>query len=272
MWQAVEDGRTALLKEDLSGPPGGQLQEQAAEFLRLRSTVDSKMQMLREAAGGGRSAELAHTVAEVLKELKEMDSTRQMVQMQLRLELTGTTAGAGRHDWEQRLEEWKKDVAALRKELDSLKEASNRQSLGLSGANDASRSVEAQGLMRSTETLDRSSARLEEAKRLAFETESIGEGVLSDLSAQRETILHVRDNMRTVSAELSSARRVIDRMIMVAQRNNLITIVVATVVGLALTFWLLSVFGFSAQWTLLLAVVLMISGWAFQKWRASREG
>lgn len=52
-----------------------------------------------------------------------------------------------------------------------------------------------QQLLSGTERLDRSSQRLRDSQRLAYETEAIGASTLTDLQGQRERIQHTRDGL-----------------------------------------------------------------------------
>ena len=52
-----------------------------------------------------------------------------------------------------------------------------------------------QQLLSGTERLERSSGRLRDSQRVAHETEAIGANTLADLSRQRETIEHTRENL-----------------------------------------------------------------------------
>lgn len=261
MWAAEDDGRSGLLKADYCEAPAcsGPLQEYSAEFARLRTVAQTKLQALRETTHG-RDGAWAEDARAAERALEVMESNRRQVQVQLRLELTGTDANA-RKEWDQRLQEWSREVAALRGQLEEAREAHSRQALGLhsgSGVEARAFTAEHRSAMKSTEMLERSSQKLEEAKRAALESEEVGSGVLSDLSGQRETILHMRDNMRTVDTELSSARQAIGRLFATAQRNRLVTIVIATVLGIGLSFWGLCFLGLPLKWTLVLAFAVVV--------------
>eukprot|EP00421_Protoceratium_reticulatum_P068564 CAMPEP_0168422312 /NCGR_PEP_ID=MMETSP0228-20121227/33730_1 /TAXON_ID=133427 /ORGANISM="Protoceratium reticulatum, Strain CCCM 535 (=CCMP 1889)" /LENGTH=213 /DNA_ID=CAMNT_0008436243 /DNA_START=1 /DNA_END=642 /DNA_ORIENTATION=+ len=172
-----------------------------------------------------------------------METIRRQLQVQLRLELSGTVGGA-RKEWDQKLQEWSREVATMRAQLEELREARGREALQLGGGGGGGLTrlgPEHQGAMRSTELLESSSRKLEEARRLALESEHIGQGVLSDLAAQRETMIHARDNMRTIDSELSAARQSIGRMLATAQRNRLLTLVIAAVLGTGLAVWALCI-------------------------------
>merc|ERR1712217_192241 len=155
-----------------------------------------------------------------------------------------------------------REVASLRGQLDEAREAHSRQSLGLTSGSSAKASTaftsEQRSAMKSTETLEKSSQNLEEAKRLCLESEGIGDGVLSDLSGQRETILHMRENMITVDLELTSARQALGRMIAFAERNRLVTMIISAVLGFGLAFWALCFFGLPLKMTALLAVGALV--------------
>merc|ERR1712118_542377 len=82
-------------------------------------------------------------------------------------------------------------------------------------------------------------------------------GILSDLSSQRETILHMRSNMGIVSSELSSAGRKLNRLIRGAQRQKVITYAVAFLLMLGLVVWVLCYLGLSMKWTVLAAICIV---------------
>eukprot|EP00930_Biecheleria_cincta_P048164 TRINITY_DN33512_c0_g1_i1.p1 TRINITY_DN33512_c0_g1~~TRINITY_DN33512_c0_g1_i1.p1 ORF type:complete len:292 (+),score=68.69 TRINITY_DN33512_c0_g1_i1:52-876(+) len=249
MWQAEEDGRTALLTAGAgAGQAGGVLEEHAAEFVRLRGEARNRVQAVREGCGGREDVKAAE------KAIDELESNRRQVQVQLKLELSGV-AGTTRQEWDQRLSEWAKEVRAIREELDSVQ---SRRSLNLGSVGGAHASAERSSAMHSTEMMERSSAQLQEAKRLALESEQVSAGVLSDLAAQRDNILNVRGNMRTIGTELGQARRSLDRMLALAQRNRTMTIFIAVTFALGLSFWALCVLGLPLKTTLLLALATVL--------------
>mmetsp|Transcript_27477 Transcript_27477/g.64026 ORF Transcript_27477/g.64026 Transcript_27477/m.64026 type:complete len:264 (-) Transcript_27477:70-861(-) len=238
----MEDGRTALLQPEGFG---GVLSEYASEFMRLRGEALSNLQTLKESPNPGK-------IKAVEKAIDDMESNWRQIQVQLRLGLSG--AGSSR-EWEPRVKEWGIEVKNMRKELDVVQEELNRRSLSLGGGRAGA--MERTGAVQATEMMDRSCAKLQEAKRVALETEEVSQGVLSDLSAQRETILNVRGNVRTIDVELTQARRSLDRMIAVAQKNKMATLVIATIFALGLSFWALCALGLPLKTTLLLAIVVV---------------
>jgi len=267
MWKAEDDGRRSLLKDDFShsadsapSDHGSMLQDYSTDFARLRAVAEAKVRALRESAGGSKWAEDARAAE---RALEAMESTRRQVQVQLRLELSGS-AGGVKQEWDQRLQEWAREVASFRGELEAFREDHGRRTLRLDGRDvvgggldDASRAGR-KGAMRSTELLERSTQQLEEAARQALETEEVSQGVMSDLAAQRDVISSMRTNMRTIGSELSSARQSLGRMLSRAKQNQLVTSVVGSVLGVSLTFWLLCFLGLPLQYTVMLAVAFVL--------------
>eukprot|EP00420_Gonyaulax_spinifera_P004130 CAMPEP_0197928588 /NCGR_PEP_ID=MMETSP1439-20131203/102623_1 /TAXON_ID=66791 /ORGANISM="Gonyaulax spinifera, Strain CCMP409" /LENGTH=253 /DNA_ID=CAMNT_0043551199 /DNA_START=38 /DNA_END=795 /DNA_ORIENTATION=- len=252
MWQAEEDGRRALLKDEVgaAATASGALQAYAAEFSRLRTVAVTRLKALRE---GDRSP-ASDGVKAVERALEEMESNRRQVRVQLRLELSNA-AGSAKQEWDQRLQEWSREVAALRGQLEEFSEVHSRQALQLPGGRgDGAACPDRHRAMQGTEMLERSSAKLEEARRLALESEEVGQGVLSNLAVQRETIMHMRENMRTIDAELSAARQALNRLIAAAQRNRLIVLVISAVLAVGLAFWALCVLKLPLKTNLALAV------------------
>eukprot|EP00401_Gymnodinium_catenatum_P009625 CAMPEP_0117509908 /NCGR_PEP_ID=MMETSP0784-20121206/27718_1 /TAXON_ID=39447 /ORGANISM="" /LENGTH=286 /DNA_ID=CAMNT_0005305531 /DNA_START=31 /DNA_END=891 /DNA_ORIENTATION=+ len=252
MW-VEEDGRRALLKDQNGGAHGKEpLIEYATEFEGLRSRAASKLEALQNSGGAW-----AEEAAKAESLIQKMEACRRQVVVQLRLELSGVTQDA-RETWERRLEEWLRTISALRSTLESGREEQRRQQLHLP-VPALQFGYEHRATMQATDLLDRSTARLEEAKRQAFDTEAIGQGVLSDLASQRESIEHVRDNMSTVSAELNAARRSIDRLIRTAQQNRMIQMAAALLLSVGLAFWGLMTLDLPLKWNFLLALALVLA-------------
>lgn len=235
MWLSEADARASLLKGDSAGAGDGMLQEYSNEFLRLRQVAASRLAAMLEDPADSNSSQEAKAAE---KALEEMESNRRQAQVELKLKMA---AGPERKEWEARLQEWAREVARMRSQLDELREAQARRALGLSGgvgSLEMGLTPEHRSALQSTDTLDRASQKLEEARQQALDSEAISEGVMSDLSAQRETIMRARESMRTVGGELSSASRSIHRMIGRATRNQLITSAVTVLVAVGLTVWL----------------------------------
>lgn len=266
MWKHEEDGRRALLKDEASAPTPdqGMLADYSSDFQRLRSVAATKVQALRGAVGG---ASWAEDVRAAERALDAMEANRRQVQVQLRLELSGTSGGTTKQEWDQRLQEWAREVAGFRRELEVAREEHSRTSLRLDGRDagggggggiGSESRAHRQAACQSTELLEQGTRKLQDAVRIALETESVSEEVLSDLSSQRETITSVRSKMRTIGAELSQARQSLTRMLAHVQRNKLATVVISFVLGFGLMIWVCCLFGLPFKTTVLLALAFLL--------------
>eukprot|EP00927_Polykrikos_kofoidii_P062770 TRINITY_DN57573_c0_g1_i1.p1 TRINITY_DN57573_c0_g1~~TRINITY_DN57573_c0_g1_i1.p1 ORF type:complete len:298 (-),score=52.64 TRINITY_DN57573_c0_g1_i1:102-995(-) len=277
MWKenGDEDGRKALLKDGgFEAPVGGMLKECVDEFERLHARATVRMQDLQNSSSTNFNEE-----ARLLEGLlNEMESNRRQVQVQLRLELSGAS-GDAQQAWDRRLQEWSGVVMSFRKSFENLKANRARSSLQLSNGSDdtsallnaARNSADRQSAMSCTDRLEESSRKLEEARRLALETESIGEGVLTDLHAQRSTVQNMRDNMRIVGSELHSARRSLDNLFRKAQQNRVVVTLLLFLLGIMLAFWGFTVLGLPFKWNVVLAIALVLLGTACSVWRRRRQ-
>ncbi|CAK8999529.1 Vesicle transport v-SNARE 12 (AtVTI12) (Vesicle soluble NSF attachment protein receptor VTI1b) (AtVTI1b) (Vesicle transport v-SNARE protein VTI1b) [Durusdinium trenchii] len=233
--EAVAAGNDAALRVAPEDP------EYASEFVRLREVAISKIQAAKD------SPDSPEQVKSAVLAVVAMEQNWRQINVQLRLGLSGASG------LDDQVKSWGQEVKHMRRDLDAIVEERNRRSLNLGS------SIERGSALQATEMMDRSSQKLKEAKRVALETEEVGQGVLADLEAQRETILHVRDNVRTIDSELTQARRSLDRMIALAQRNRMATLIIASVFSLGLAFWLACFLGLSLQKTLLCAIALVLT-------------
>ncbi|KAJ1334270.1 hypothetical protein BSLG_008105 [Batrachochytrium salamandrivorans] len=67
-------------------------------------------------------------------------------------------------------------------------------------------------LLQGTERLQNSSRRLEDARRIALETEQIGINTLSDLSSQREQIIRTQGMLGTADSWVAKSQGVLKTM------------------------------------------------------------
>lgn len=278
---AKSDGRKALLKDAPEGPvgpdasAGGMLQDYSADFMRLRSVAVAKVQALKAAAGKAEGRTWAEDLRATERALESMDSNRRQVQVQVRLELSGAAAGT-RQEWDQRMQEWAREVASFRTEMESAREEHGRRTLHLNGRElnnvgpgggpgeagagqpgAASRS-QRRTAHESTGLLEQGTRVLQESVKTMLGSEAVSEEVMTDLAQQRETISGVRGKMRTIGTELTQARQSLTRMIRRAQQNRLVTMSVCYVLGSGILFWLCCFLGLSLQYTALVALVILL--------------
>lgn len=93
-------------------------------------------------------------------------------------------------------------------------------------------------LLDNSERLERTGNSLDDAYRVALETEEIGATVLTNLSQQRETIHRSRNRMRETNADLSRSARIMNTMIMRSIRDKFVLYIVAVIFVLAVTLTL----------------------------------
>ncbi|GAA5961817.1 hypothetical protein JCM3765_004082 [Sporobolomyces pararoseus] len=95
-----------------------------------------------------------------------------------------------------------------------------------------------QRLLNSTQTLNTSSNRLDNAHRLAAENEEIGQGVLNSLVGQRIQLQGANESLEEADVSVSRASRTITKMIRTAYRQRItigiFIVVLVTLIGLIL--------------------------------------
>lgn len=90
-----------------------------------------------------------------------------------------------------------------------------------------------QRLLENTESLERSSRKLDQGQELLAESESIGASVLNDLSHQKEVLFRSRNRLRETDDDLSTGSRVLSRMITRAQQSKVVLAIVVVAVLVA---------------------------------------
>jgi len=97
-----------------------------------------------------------------------------------------------------------------------------------------------QQVMRGTAVLEKTSDSIQRSTQVAHETEEIGQGIMGDLTVQREGLERARTMLSETDAELSRSRRILKRMSRGTIYNKvvllLIIIVQVCIVG-ALVYW-----------------------------------
>ncbi|GMS95840.1 hypothetical protein PENTCL1PPCAC_18015, partial [Pristionchus entomophagus] len=132
---------------------------------------------------------------------------------------------ADRSKYELRVKSYRGDTKQMKEALNSvvnrLKESADRDELL---ALDESMSMDQQEeqLIANTERLERTSRKLQDAYRIAIETEEIGTEVLGNLGAQRETINRSRNRMREADSDLGRSSKLLNEMIRRVVRNRLL--------------------------------------------------
>jgi len=90
--------------------------------------------------------------------------------------------------------------------------------------------------METDQMLASSSRQLEDGKRLLAETEEVGGAVLGDLASQRETIQRARSRLKDVEGGLGASNTILKGMMLRAQQNKIMLVLVCLVVLLVLVW------------------------------------
>ena len=114
----------------------------------------------------------------------------------MRLEKASIPSSA-RSKINQRFRNYESDIDAAKRRLKSSSDDRQNQFENRYSDNPTTddQLEQRQQLLSGTDRLDRSSQRLRESQRIAYETENIGRDTLADLQVQRETIQHTRMTM-----------------------------------------------------------------------------
>lgn len=95
-----------------------------------------------------------------------------------------------------------------------------------------------QRLLSNSERIERTSNSLDDAYRVAIETEEIGAHVLTNLHTQRETIQRNKQRMRETNADLGRSARIMNNMLMRSIRDKFVLYIVGVIFVVAVTLTL----------------------------------
>jgi len=121
---------------------------------------------------------------------------------------------AGRSSYVSKLRGYSSDIIRVQRDVDhaSLMEATFVQTNEFIDDFQLRDVEQRTRLLSSSNILDEGSKRLDNANRIALETEDIGANVLSELSSQKQTILRARDNLDLIEDNISRSRRILLKM------------------------------------------------------------
>jgi vesicle transport through interaction with t-SNAREs protein 1 len=157
-----------------------------AELKLVQADISQKLDQISELSGEPRKAAVSQA-QRALEEAKELlDSMRlekQNIPQSSKINVT------------KRLRNHESDVDTAARKLKSLQDdkAALFGKRYTDNPTQDDQLEQRQQLLGGTESLERSSGRLRESRRIALETEDIGRNTLADLGRQRETIVHARD-------------------------------------------------------------------------------
>ncbi|KAH8079770.1 t-SNARE [Filobasidium floriforme] len=221
------------------------------DFKSLLTSLKQKLDggAIRDLSGEQRKSSLKKVEAE-LDEAEEIIS-------QMEIELRSMPLSI-RTPYQTRLGSSKSDLNKVKKALKDLQRESQRSDLlGNSGGkrhpgqSDSPYSDEPgydrdqRGrLLAGTETLNDGSRRLENAHRIALETEDVGADILRNLRGQREQIEHTRDTLTQTDSGIDRASGTLKKMIWKMQQQRFLTAgIIAILVFLILLVLYSKIFG-----------------------------
>uniref|UniRef100_A0A0G4FQT4 t-SNARE coiled-coil homology domain-containing protein n=1 Tax=Chromera velia CCMP2878 TaxID=1169474 RepID=A0A0G4FQT4_9ALVE len=138
-----------------------------------------------------------------------------------------------------RVADHRRALEAVTREVRTRKTEAQRRALLDADGNASAAALEQRQRMKDVEGRIRDGTKqVEEAQRLALETEQIGTGIMTDLHGQRETIQRARANVRVMGSNLDDARRRINNMTSRMLQNKVILYVVSGVLLLVI-LWIL---------------------------------
>jgi vesicle transport through interaction with t-SNAREs protein 1 len=187
---------------------------------------------------------------------RELDEAEEIIS-QMEMELL-SLAPAVRVKLQPRVKQYKSDLEKMKRELVRIldgkanwfqkKAVELADRTALLGAENARMSTDADvatqdqrtRLLNGTERLQESSKRLENAHRVALETEQIGANTLGTLMEQREQILRTRDTLSTADGFIATSQRLLKGMQRRMLTNKLITgaVIVCLCLLIILVIWL----------------------------------
>lgn len=197
-------------------------------FRQLQEQVTDRINSVGRSSGSNARA--------TVKEAESMCSEAEQELRQMEMELRSVSPEV-KAQYKPQLDQYRSNIQSQKKELEGLLHSVERSHL--LGGDGLGKSLEDRHRVAgATDELQRGQKQLEDAKRLALETEDIGLDVMSDLRQQREVILRSRQNMGVVDTELGSARRILKSMGQRAMANKMLVYVVVAVMLTALIVFL----------------------------------
>jgi vesicle transport through interaction with t-SNAREs protein 1 len=166
------------------------------EYRTLSLSIANKINtVLPKQIGEPRKA----TTRAIERELEEADEI--LGQMELEIQRLPTST---KIQLSTRLRSSKADLEKLKRDLKRILSRTNDV--------DANQFDQRQRLLAGTERLNEGTRRLEDAHRLALETEAVGISILGDLRAQREQIQHTRNTLHEADSHVDRAQRTLRSM------------------------------------------------------------
>mmetsp|Transcript_29430 Transcript_29430/g.51601 ORF Transcript_29430/g.51601 Transcript_29430/m.51601 type:complete len:249 (+) Transcript_29430:56-802(+) len=213
--------------------------EYESDFRRLQESIEEQLQASSDVSAPEQNElhclkEAERHIAKAEQALKQMEMEARTLPTHQRTSLEGT------------LTRYRTALSEQRRAVSDAKEQAMRKSLlgedSSNGANVIGKSSKDRERFRDVGgSLHDSTDKLQQAHRVALETEQVGIDVMSDLRSQRDVINRTRGNVAEIGANYSQAKHMLEDMMRRAKANKLITM--AAVIFL-LIFTLVAVYMF----------------------------
>ncbi|KAI9362038.1 hypothetical protein DFJ73DRAFT_813046 [Zopfochytrium polystomum] len=192
------------------------------EFSTLHSSILDKVKTSIPAADGDAKKLLINQCKRELEEADEIIS-------QMEVELASLPMQA-KEKLQPRVKGFKDDIKKAKKDLTKSTTSDREQLLSSAShvivdfdATASSSDAHRSRLLQGTERLQESSRRIEDAKRVALETEEAGVATLGMLNAQREQILRTRDRLQSADGWITKSQGVLRQMQTQMMQNKMLT-------------------------------------------------
>lgn len=127
-----------------------------------------------------------------------------------------------RSGYNAKLRSYRADMDKLKKDLKSLMDDKDRREL-FNGAESEEGYNQRQKLLNTNASIERSSQRLQDATRVAMESETVGSSILNNLRSQRDQILNARDTLSEADTYVDRSLKTLKTMTRRMATNKLIT-------------------------------------------------
>ncbi|XP_064457384.1 vesicle transport through interaction with t-SNAREs homolog 1A-like [Ornithodoros turicata] len=198
------------------------------QYAALTSEITFKIAKIPNLPSGDKVS----IVSQVERNLEEAHEV--LEQMELEVQRLPMTV---RPKFQNRVKSYQAELVQLKKELHRARIAYSDDVLArdeLFGDSEGLSTSERQCLLDNTESLERSTNKLKAGHRLAIETEQIGAAILTDLSAQRDTIKRAREKLKETDHDIGKSSHVLTGMIRRALQNKFILYIVVGAVLLVI--------------------------------------
>eukprot|EP00286_Rhodomonas_abbreviata_P018908 CAMPEP_0181306582 /NCGR_PEP_ID=MMETSP1101-20121128/10383_1 /TAXON_ID=46948 /ORGANISM="Rhodomonas abbreviata, Strain Caron Lab Isolate" /LENGTH=271 /DNA_ID=CAMNT_0023412661 /DNA_START=248 /DNA_END=1060 /DNA_ORIENTATION=+ len=221
------------------------------QYHALVSDINDKLDRLSklESQGGASNDRWASTLAGAQQDIDDIDEVLNKLGMEIR-SLKGETKASV----QSRHQKYKLDAGVCKDTLAGVsrrggraaEEAERKELFSGHGVPDVKGSLSGDHRSRMTGATDRletTTERIKESRKMARDTEMVGQDIMLELRQQRETLLHARDGVRDVDSNLGESRRLVKVMTQRMARNKcymwtvlvVVVIIAVTIVFMQLT-------------------------------------